>query len=191
MQALVVGYSGSAVSLETEPSSEAAREFHERLAECSTLAFRVALGVLHNREDAEDVAQEACLRAYRNFHQLRDRNGFRSWLVRVAWRLAIDRWRASGRCERREQTALGAAPSPTVEGLVASAELQRHLERAMDELPEKLRVVLILAAIEEHNLSDVARMLGLPEGTVKSRLHLAKKRLAEKLQWIVSDTRKA
>ncbi len=60
----------------------------------------------------------------------------------------------------------------------------------MDELPEKLRQVLILAAVEGHDLREVARLLGLPEGTVKSRLHLARKQLAEKLRWFVSDTRK-
>ena len=191
MQGLVVSYAGSAVSLDTEPSSEVAREFEQRLADCSSLAFRVALGVLHNREDAEEVAQEAFLRAYRNFHRLRDRERFRGWLARLAWRLAIDRWRATRRRERREQASVDAAPAPTVEGLAASRELQRHLERAMDALPEKLRIVLILAAIEEHNLGDVAGMLGLPEGTVKSRLHLARKQLAEKLRWIVSDTKRA
>jgi RNA polymerase sigma-70 factor (ECF subfamily) len=66
-----------------------ADEFDARLAESSRLAFRVAYGVLRQREDAEDVAQEALLRAYRHFRRLRDRDRFRSWIVRVAWRLAI------------------------------------------------------------------------------------------------------
>jgi RNA polymerase sigma-70 factor, ECF subfamily len=190
MQAVVASYPRSVVNLDTEPSSETLREFEQRLGNCSTLAFRVALGVLHNREDAEDVAQEAFLRAYRSFHRLRDRDRFRGWLVRTAWRLAIDRWRAAGRRERRERAWVDAASQPTVEGLAASRELQRHLEQAMDELPEKLRLVLLLAAIEGHNVNEVASMLGLPEGTVKSRLHLARKQLAEKLRWIASDIRK-
>src|SRR5260370_6518974 len=61
------------------------REFEERLAECGPLAFRVARGVLRNTADAEDVAQEALLRAYRRFDRLRDRNRFRAWLVRIAF----------------------------------------------------------------------------------------------------------
>ena len=69
------------------------REFEERLAEASTLAFRVAYGVLRRREDAEDVAQEAAVRAYRSFASLRNRDRFRAWLIRIAWRLAIDRRR--------------------------------------------------------------------------------------------------
>jgi RNA polymerase sigma-70 factor (ECF subfamily) len=60
------------------------REFERRLAEASTLAFRVAYGVLRSREDAEDVAQEAAVRAYRSFGSLRDRDSFRGWLARTA-----------------------------------------------------------------------------------------------------------
>ena len=83
-------------SAEKEFAQEAAqaalrREFEERLAECGPLAYRVARGVLRNNAEAEDVAQEALLRAYRRFDRLRDRRRFRAWLVRIAFRLAIDR----------------------------------------------------------------------------------------------------
>src|SRR5215471_2381400 len=71
------------------PSVELEQEFESRLVETSTLAFRVAYGVLRHRQDAEDVAQDAFARAYRSFHQLRDRERFRAWLVRMTWRLAI------------------------------------------------------------------------------------------------------
>src|SRR5918998_4802113 len=76
---------------------ELEREFEARLVESSTLAFRVAFSVLRQREDAEDVAQEAFAKAYRNFQQLRDRDRFRAWLVRMTWRMAIDRCRATNR----------------------------------------------------------------------------------------------
>src|SRR6266581_185569 len=78
------------------------REFEERLAECGPLAYRVARGVLRNAADAEDVAQEALLRAYRRFDRLRDRNRFRGWLVRIAFRLALDRLRSSKRRDQRD-----------------------------------------------------------------------------------------
>ena len=74
---------------------EIEREFEARLVESSTLAFRVAYGVLRNRQDAEDVAQEAFVKAYRRFRELRDRERFRAWLVRMTWRLAIDRQRGA------------------------------------------------------------------------------------------------
>src|SRR5260221_14302443 len=77
--------------------SQLEREFEVRLVESSTLAFRVAFSVLRHRQDAEDVAQEAFAKAYRKFRQLRDRGRFRSWLVRMTWRLAIDRQRSDRR----------------------------------------------------------------------------------------------
>src|SRR4029453_14161946 len=83
--------------------AELEREFEARIAESSTLAFRVAYSVLRNREDAEEVAQEAFARAYRNFSKLRDRGRFRAWLVRITWRLAIDKQRASKRRSLREK----------------------------------------------------------------------------------------
>ena len=78
------------------------REFEQRLEECGTLAFRVARGVLHNAADAEDVAQEALLRAYRRFSRLRDPSRFRAWLVRISFRLALDHGRSARRREQRE-----------------------------------------------------------------------------------------
>src|SRR5476651_2173171 len=81
------------------------QEFETRLVESSTLAFRVAYGVLRHRQDAEDVAQEAFVKAYRRFNQLRDRDRFRAWLVRMTWRLAIDRRRGDKRRAAREEVA--------------------------------------------------------------------------------------
>lgn len=165
------------------------REFQQRLAESGTLAFRVALAVLRDRADAEDVAQEALLRAYRNFRRLRDRGTFRSWLVRIAWRAAIDHQRERKRRERREEGAAvfaigesSAAGEQDAEKLAAGREFSRQLNAALDSLSEKLRMVMILAAIEGYDTREVAQLLGLPENTVKSRLRMARKKLAEKLR---------
>ncbi len=164
------------------------REFHERLAECATLAFRVALGVLRDRTEAEDVAQESLLRAYRNFHRLRDRATFRSWLVRIAWRTAIDHRRAQKRREHHEEDAAQDSVRETryvsqnAEEIAASREFERRLREELDALPEKLRIVMVMAAVEGYDTREVAQLLQLPEGTVKSRLRLARKRLAEKLR---------
>lgn len=166
------------------------REFEERVVDSSTLAFRVALGVLRRREDAEDVAQDAFLRAHRAFASLRDRDCFRAWLVRTAFRLALDRRRGEKRRARREDVAAIEAPvqAESVEEAAARAELRARVGEAVDALPEKLRIVTVLAAIEEHDVASVARLLELPEGTVKSRLHLARKALAERLRWLASDS---
>ena len=80
-------------------------EFETRLVESSTLAFRVAYGVLRHKQDAEDVAQEAFVKAFRNFRELRERERFRAWLVRVTWRLAIDRQRSNRRRVARDRNS--------------------------------------------------------------------------------------
>ena len=163
------------------------REFSERLRESSSLAFRVAYGVLRHREDAEDVAQEAFVRAHRSIAQLRDRERFRAWLVRMTWRLAIDRLRTDKRRAIRE-LAVEHEPGLTAEQLASAAERARCLWAAIDDLPEKLRMTIVLASIEGHDVAEVARLLDVPEGTVKSRLFLARKQLAEKLQCLANRT---
>jgi RNA polymerase sigma-70 factor (ECF subfamily) len=171
--------------------AEAERAFEQCLAESATLAFRVAYGVLRHRQDAEDVAQEAMVQAYRRFVTLRDRGRFRAWLVRIAWRTALNRRRHDGRRNVREQAALDIPPVPTVEDLAISRDFQEHLWREIDGLPDRLRRVLTLAAMEGFELAEVAELLELPEGTVKSRLHQARKVLTERLQWIVTGTKRS
>lgn len=168
-----------------ETQAETRREFEERLAECGPLAYRVARGVLRNSADAEDVAQEALLRAYRQFERLRDRNRFRGWLVRITFRIALDRLRSGKRRELRDTT--WSQPehqqrAANAEEIAASNEFQVHLDRALAELPEKLRLVLLLAAMDGHTIDEIADTLVIPIGTVKSRMFLARKQLAEKLR---------
>lgn len=161
-----------------DPSVE--DEFTVRLRESSTLAFRVAYGVLRHREDAEDVAQDAFLRAHRGFAGLRDRDRFRAWLVRTVWRLALDRIRNARRRMAREQ-AVEMPVGASVEEAALAQERSKALWAAIDGLPEKLRITLVLSAIEGHGVSDVARLLEIPAGTVKSRLFLARRQLSEAL----------
>jgi RNA polymerase sigma-70 factor (ECF subfamily) len=176
------GYTGAFVTL--DQSLE--REFEDRLRESATLAFRVAYGVLRHRQDAEDVAQEAFAKAYRSFNQLRDRDRFRAWLMRMTWRLAIDRWRADRRRSVREQ-AVASTDTPTTEDVAVLRERAELLWQAIDSLPEKLRIVVVLGAIEGHDIRAMARLLDLPEGTVKSRLYLARKGLAENLRCLAPN----
>ena len=161
---------------------ELAAEFETRLAESSTLAFRVAYSLLRQREDAEDVAQEAFARAHRRFRQLRDRTRFRAWLVRMTWRLALDRQRGERRRASRDSAWADSAPdaAATVPGPVEQLRA-RELWRAIDSLPAKLRMVLVLANIEGHGMDEVAALVGVPAGTVKSRLFEARRRLKEML----------
>jgi RNA polymerase sigma-70 factor (ECF subfamily) len=166
----------------TAVDAELEREFEARLSESSTLAFRVAFAVLRHRQDAEDVAQEALVKAYRQFHRLRDRSRFRPWLVRMTWRLAIDRQRSERRRTAREQIEAAPTAMPH-ESEEAAVERDRaaQLWKAIDALPEKLRLAIVLVNIEGHDVAAAAELLRLPEGTVKSRLFLARQKLKELL----------
>jgi RNA polymerase sigma-70 factor (ECF subfamily) len=188
MQELVLVQPGQ--SIDGSPTRELERsgthaEFEARLAECGPLAYRIAQGVLRNAADAEDVAQEALLKAFRSFRRLRDPQKFRAWLVRIAFRMALDRSRSAKRREQRdtEWSMPERRPwPPTAEDLAAASEFQTRLERAVEELPEKLRLVLLLSALQGYTLEEVSAMLAIPTGTVKSRLFFARKQLAEKLR---------
>lgn len=163
------------------------REWESLLTENAPLAFRVARGVLRNDADAEDVAQEALLRAHRRFERLRDRMRFRAWLVRISFRIALDRLRAAKRRQAREaQWVFENSRSALHTG--DNAEFQRQFDHALEELPEKQRLVLLLAAMDGHSLSEVSVLLAIPLGTVKSRLFFARKTLAEKLRCFVNPT---
>ena len=155
------------------------------------MSFRVSAGVVVVR-NVNGSWRYLMLRAYRNFHRLRDRERFRGWLVRMSFRLALDRIRAKTRRERHEhdatRAALNAQREASIEKVVASREFERQVAQALDALPEKLRIVMVLAAIEGYNTREVAKLASLPEGTVKSRLFLARKQLAESLQCLVKNT---
>jgi RNA polymerase sigma-70 factor (ECF subfamily) len=103
----------------------------------------------------------------------------------MTWRLAIDRIRNERRRVARE-AAVEPTPDASAEQLASTSERARRLWAAIDELPEKLRIAIVLSGIEGHDIAEVARLLEIPEGTVKSRLFLARKALAEKLQCLVT-----
>jgi RNA polymerase sigma-70 factor (ECF subfamily) len=173
------------VASEEDAKSLERGELDQLLAANAPLAYRVAMGVLRNHSEAEDVTQEALFRAFRKSHLLRDGQRFKGWLVRMTFRLALDRRRSSHRRADREtrwaQPELR-PPTPSVEEMVAAKQFQERLGRALDELPRHLRLVLILAAMEGYSMAEVAEILRTSTGTVKSRLFKARKCLAEKLR---------
>ena len=161
------------------------REFEARLVETSRLAFRVAFSVLRHQQDAEDVAQESFTKAYRHFASLKDRDRFRAWLMRTVWRTALDRQRANRRRGAHEFTVEGTFLAGVSDRPASPSHADGDhatLWAAIDALPDKLRVVIVLASIEGHDMREIATLLRIPEGTVKSRLFLARRRLKEALR---------
>ena len=104
----------------------------------------------------------------------------------MTWRLALDRMRANRRRTTREQVFEADRPA-SIDDSTAERERAARLWAAIDELPEKLRLVVILAGIEGHDMKEVASLLDVPEGTVKSRLFVARKQLRDRLSWMVAD----
>lgn len=192
MRELVLVQPQHTASLARANSAEEAlrQEFEALLPESSRLAYRIARSILRNDADAEDVAQEALLRAFRRFAGLRDRMRFRAWLVRIAYRIGIDRVRARKRLQQREAQWFQERER-LASGGRSTGDFQAQLEAAIEELPEKLKLVLLLSAMEGHTTEEVAALLDIPAGTVKSRLFFARKELAEKLQCFAKPIKNA
>jgi RNA polymerase sigma-70 factor (ECF subfamily) len=152
------------------------------VTESGTLAFRVALSVLRHREDAEDVAQEAVVRSLQRFQSLRDRTRFRAWLVRLTWRLALNRRRADTRRAARDlRLVANEFGQGTAEHELILRERADRLWAAIDELPPRLRLPLVLGRLQGHSLDEVASLLGVPVGTIKSRTFEARNKLRQRL----------
>lgn len=167
-------------------AERAVRDVERAALDHARLVYRVAYSVLRSPQDAEDATQEVFLRVLR----LRpDLDGIRdpgAWLARVAFRVALD---------RRSKRTVVSIEDPSVAGevrsLAASGEgaderasarqVQRLLARAIEGLPEELRSVVQLSTVEELDSARIAEVIGIPEGTVRSRLFRARRILKDAL----------
>jgi RNA polymerase sigma-70 factor, ECF subfamily len=162
-------------------TQDARAGFGERIAENQRRVFRIAYSVLGNSADAEDIAQDAFLRAYQKFASLREAEKFRAWVNRIVFRLALNRRRGYRRRLVRD-SAWQIAETPTMVDGVKDAEqrvMLDRLRREIERLPEKFRRVLQLSLVDEMDAADVGAVLGIPAGTVRSRVHSARKLLLE------------
>jgi RNA polymerase sigma-70 factor (ECF subfamily) len=149
--------------------------------------YMVILGLLRNREDALEVAQETFFRAYRKIKGFQGDSSFYTWLYRIAVNIAID----SQRRQKRNPLDF----RDTMEGIfeehdevakdpfsdVHDRELREHLIAAINDLTPEHKAVIILRTVEGLSYREIAEILGCSEGTVMSRLHYARKKLQEKL----------
>ena len=157
-------------------------EFTAMVERQSRFAFRVGYALLRNTQDAEDVVQETLLNLYRRraWMGLRDERAF---LARAVWRMALDRLRQRGRDTAWDGPAVEelASVGPDPERRAMDAAWNRHVHALVDGLPEELRQPLALSTIEEMNSRQIGALMGIPEGTVRTRLMRARQMLREKL----------
>ena len=157
-------------------------DFERLVRENQRVVYQIALSVLGNAADAEDVTQDAFVRAFAKLASLREPERFRAWVCSIARRLALNRIRTDARTRRREELApVHAAGAVDIEALAEDREFETRVRLEIGRLPEKLRDALTMCAIEGLEPSAVATILGIPQGTVRSRLHLARKQLLRAL----------
>ncbi len=158
---------------------------HERIV------FRTALAALGSKEDAEDAAQDAFVMAWRKLGGFRGDSSFKTWLLTITWRKALDR-RRSRRLwwSRQSQPSVWEEPTPldsyagddpSPEHLTMANDLADRARAEISRLTPKLRDALLLAASGEHKYEEIASLLSIPTGTVKWRVAEARKQLNTRL----------
>ena len=159
--------------------------FDQLVSRHQSAVFRAALAALRVREDAEEVAQDAFIRAWRALDRFRGDSSFRTWILRIVWNRAISKRRSLAGWLRRatpmEDVAEPAAVGDGQHAWMQNAELQAHATSAIQALSPKLRDALLLAQSGDHQYEEIARMLGVPLGTVKWRISEARRKVRETL----------
>ncbi len=177
-------------------SQDAYRRLYERYYR---RIFQLAVSMVYSREDAEDIAQQTFIQAFRSLGRFRGQSSFYTWLYRIALNAATDYRRKLVRRERRGPTEsldedgpaarqLAAPPADGPEQALYHRELNELVRRALETLSQEHRQVLILREIGGLSYGEIAEATGANAGTVMSRLHYARKALAETLRrWNVNE----
>ena len=177
----------NAASIECERTGKDAA-LEALVREHSRLVYRIAYSVLRQHQDAEDATQETFMRVLRFQSKLAEVNEPKTWLARIAWRVALDRSRRQRRAREialddPEQTVPEPKSTATAaDDNVQSTQMQLRLERLIAALPAKLREPLILSTIEEMTPREIAATLGINEAAVRSRTFRARQILRQKLE---------
>lgn len=183
----------AAKSGDLEAFSELVRRYDRNI-------FRIAQHITHNEEDAQDVVQDAFLKAYQNLGQFQGQSKFYTWLVRIAVNEALMRLRKrrSGRIvslDEEVETEEGTMPrevadwSPNPEQIYGQSELGNILRKTIQGLPPGFRTVFALRDIEGLSTEETAELLGLSVPAVKSRLLRARLQLRERLAKYFKSTK--
>lgn len=142
----------------------------------------IAWGIVRNPQDAEDLAQEAFVKAYQSIGRFKSGEPFGPWIYRIVTNLALDAVKHRQRYRKEELPVSAAATRRDDADLPAkTTELAQRIDAAIESLPEMQRVVARLYLVEQFNHAEIASMTGLAEGTVRSHLSLARGKLKAQL----------
>jgi RNA polymerase sigma-70 factor, ECF subfamily len=150
--------------------------------------FRAALAALRSREDAEEVAQDTFIAAFRKLDGFRGDSSFKTWLLTIAWNRAMDRRRSAAEWFKRfvsrdeDSRPEPASGQPSHEQLLIDDESRREVRRLVRTLPARYRDPLLLAATGEHTFEEIASLLHVPVGTAKWRAMEGRRLLKRKLE---------
>ncbi len=168
-----------------------AEAFEELVRRYERKVYNITYRMLGNEQDASDALQDAFLRAYRFLPKFQFKSSFYTWLYRIATNVSLSRLRGRERVETvsldqpvgESADALLEIPDYkyTPERLMQQRELRRALQRAVDELPEDYRSVVVLRDLEDLSNEEVSKVLKLSVAAVKSRLHRGRLVLRDKL----------
>jgi RNA polymerase sigma-70 factor (ECF subfamily) len=163
--------------------------FGELAARHGRAVFRAALAALRSPSDAEDVAQEALVQAFRKITSFRGEASFKTWVVTIAWRRALTHRRTLalrrhffGAGQRDAFPFEPVADGASAEQTLMNRELDGTVRRLIHALPPRLRDPLLLAATGQHTYEELASILGVPSGTLKWRTSEARRVLRQKLE---------
>lgn len=165
------------------------RAYEDLVRRHQTTVARVIARITRRPEWVDDLAQEVFLKAFKNLSRFRGKSGFLTWLYRIAVNESLEALRRDKTIRRRESEAsIESLPDNLLvqdresgERMVLDRELQVEVQQALSRLAPEMRAVLTLRYLEELSTTEVAAVLDLPEGTVRSRLYYARLTLAELL----------
>ncbi|MBI1757280.1 MAG: sigma-70 family RNA polymerase sigma factor [Fimbriimonas ginsengisoli] len=168
--------------------------FEELFERHRTLVYRFAYQMVQRRDDAEDLVQEAFVRAYQNLHRYRDEAKFTTWLLRIVTNLSTDQARMGQRRLALEQQEAGGALDwmtvGTIQDPVQNLEEDRRkiaLRKALAALPIHHRTVIVLRDLEEREYPDIARTLGCSVGGAKLRVLRARRALRDRVGPLIGE----